>query len=163
MDIVKKHSLGAAAAGVGSGGIPGAGGAALALVAEGFVWTMYGKINSKIGLPMSENIVRSLATGVATNLATYALGAVVLSTVFSLVPGLGSITASVVAGATTYALTVAGGLVYFKLLTSLFLSGKDPIALDADALKQAARDVAEREDIGTFMRKARDAYKEQAD
>jgi hypothetical protein len=66
-DIVKFHSAGAAA--VASGWVPGFGGLAAVGINAGFIWTMYGRINSKIGLPFSENVVKSIATGIATNLA----------------------------------------------------------------------------------------------
>jgi hypothetical protein len=54
---------------VASGWVPGFGGLAAAGISARFIWTMYGRINSKIGLPFSENVVKSIATGIATNLA----------------------------------------------------------------------------------------------
>jgi hypothetical protein len=54
---------------VSSGWVPGFGGLAAAGISARFIWTMYGRINSKIGLPFSENVVKSIATGIATNLA----------------------------------------------------------------------------------------------
>lgn len=159
-EIVKGHSLGAAAAGVASGWIPGAGGLAVAGISAGFVWTMYGRINSRIGLPMSENVIKSLATGVATNLASYVVGGIVMSAVFSLIPGLGSVGASVVAGGTCYGLTLASGVVYMKLLTALFSDGRDPTGMDADGLKEAAKKVASREEVKTMISSARSAYVE---
>lgn len=161
-EIVKTHSAGAAAAGVAAGWIPGAGGLAAAAVCAGFVWTMYGRINSRIGLPLSDNIVKSLATGVATNLATGFVGALVLGTVFSFIPGLGSIGAAAIAGGTGYALTLAAGYVYLKLLTKLFLSGKDPTKMDEDSLKEAARSTAASENIKDVISSAKSAYKERS-
>lgn len=158
-DIVKTHATGAAAAGVGAGWIPGAGGLAMAAISAGFIWTMYGRINSKIGLPMTDNLVKSLATGVATNLATGFVGALIVQTIFSLFPGIGSIGASAVAGGTGYALTVGSGYVYLKLLTKLFISGKDPTKMDESSLKKAAHDVTENENVNEVMSAAKAAYK----
>jgi len=158
-DIVKTHSAGAAAASVAAGWIPGGGGLAAAATCGVFVWTMYGRINSKIGLPMTENIIKSLATGVATNLASGFIGALVLETVFSLVPGLGSIAAATIAGATGYALTLASGYVYLKLLTKLFLAGNDPTNMDESSMREAARNVAASENMKDVISSAKADYK----
>lgn len=158
-EIVKSHSAGAAAASVAAGWLPGAGGIAAAGICAGFVWTMYGRINSRIGLPLTDNLVKSLATGVATNLATGFVGALALQTVFSIFPGLGSIAAATIAGATGYALTLAAGYVYLKLLTHLFLSGKDPRSMDESSLRQAADNVAASANMREVISDAKAAYK----
>jgi uncharacterized protein (DUF697 family) len=158
-EIVKTHSAGAAAASVAAGWIPGAGGLAAAGICAGFVWTMYGRINSKIGLPLTDNLVKSLATGVATNLATGFVGVLVLQTVLSIIPGLGSIGAAALAGGTGYALTLASGYVYLKLLTRLFLSGQDPTKMDENSLSEAARHTAASENMKDIIASAKAAYK----
>jgi uncharacterized protein (DUF697 family) len=158
-EIVKTHSAGAAAASVAAGWIPGAGGLAAAGICAGFVWTMYGRINSKIGLPLTENIVKSLATGVATNLATGFTGALVLQTVFSIFPGIGSLAAAAVAGGTGYALTLAAGYVYLKVLTKLFVEGNDPTEMDGSSLKDVASSVASRENMKDVISSAKADYK----
>ena len=159
-DIVKNHSAGAAAAGVASGWLPGAGALAAVGICAGFIWSMYGRINSKIGLPFAENVVKSLATGIATNLGGYFVGGMVLQTVFSIFPGIGSVGASVVAGATSYALTLASGWVYLKLLTKLFLDGKDPAKMDENSLKDIAKGVAASENLKAVISDAKAAYKQ---
>lgn len=82
-DIIKFHSKGAAAAGVAAGWVPGAGGAAATVISAGFIWTMYGRINSKIGLTFSKSILKTLASGIATNLAGYLVGSLVLNAIYS--------------------------------------------------------------------------------
>ena len=158
-DIVKMHSKGAAIAGVASGWVPGVGGTAAVAVSAGFVWTMYGRINSKIDLPFSENIMKSVASGIATNLAGYAVASIALATVSSLFPGLGNIASSVISGGTCYGLTLASGFVYIKILTKIFKAGEDPTTLTADDLKNAAKTVVENEDIKAVMKEAKEAYK----
>lgn len=159
-EIVKTHSAGAAAASVAAGWIPGVGGLAAAGICAGFVWTMYGRINSKIGLPMTENIVKSLATGVATNLAAGFVGALVLETIFSIFPGIGSLAASAVAGGTGYALTLAAGYVYLRVLTKLSLDGRDPMQMDESSLKEAASSVAASENMKDVISSAKADYKQ---
>lgn len=159
-EIVKHHSAGAATAAVAAGWIPGAGGVAAIALCAGFIWTMYGRINSKIGLPLTENILKSLATGVATNLAAGFIGSLVLETAFSILPGLGSIAASTIAGTTSYALTLASGYVYLKLLTKLSLSGKDPSTMDDESLKDAASQIAAGENMKDIIKSAKKGYKQ---
>jgi len=158
-DIVKFHSAGAAAAAVASGWVPGFGGLAAVGINAGFIWTMYGRINSKIGLPFSENVVKSIATGIATNLAAGFTGSLVLSTLFSFIPGIGSVGASAIVGGTCYALTLASGFVYLKLLTKLFLSRQDPAHMDLDSLKDAASQVIASENIKDIISNAKAGYK----
>jgi hypothetical protein len=158
-DIVKSHSKGAAIAGVAGGWIPGVGGTAAVAISAGFVWTMYGRINSKIDLPFSENIMKSVASGIATNLAGYAVASIAISTAFSLFPGLGNVSASVIAGSTCYALALASGFVYLKILTSIFKAGKDPTSITAENLKEVAKKVVQNEDIRVVMKEAKEEYK----
>lgn len=157
-EVVKTHSAGAAAAAVAAGWIPAAGGLAATGIAAGFVWTMYGRINSKIGLPLKENVVKSLATGVATNLAASFIAGLAVQTLLSMIPGIGSLAASTLAGATVYALTLASGYVYLKLLTNLFLSGKDPTDMNESSLKEAAKLVAATENIKVVISDAKAGY-----
>lgn len=158
-DIVKTHSAGAAAAGLASGWIPGFGGLAAAGISAGFIWTMYGRINSKIGLPLGDNIVKSVGTGIATNLGAYFVGSLALSALFSIFPGVGSVGASAIVGATCYALTIASGVLYLKLLTNLFLSGKDPTKMDESSLKEAARRTATNANMEEVISAAKGEYK----
>jgi uncharacterized protein (DUF697 family) len=158
-EIVKFQSKGAAAAALASGWIPGAGSTIASTTAAGFIWVMYGKINSECKLPFSENVIKSLASGLATNLASYMIGGFVLSTAFSLFPGIGSIGASAVIGGTVYALTLASGIVYLKVLTNLFESGIDPTQLSEDELKMHASNVTENMDIKDTLDKAKKSYK----
>ena len=162
-DIIKFHSKGAAAAGVAAGWVPGAGGAAATVIAAGFIWTMYGRINSKIGLTFSKNILKTLASGIATNLAGYLVGSLVLNAVFSFIPGLGNIAASAIAGGVCYALTLASGIVYLKILTNIFSAGVDPTSVDIDTLKKMANDIASDINMKEIYEEAKEEVKNNQD
>lgn len=157
-EIVKFHSKGAAVAGVAGGWVPGVGGVMALAVSGGFVWTMYGRINGKINMPLSENIVKSVATAVATNIAAGAAVGIACSAVFSLIPGIGTIGAMAVVGSTCYAVTLASGFVYLKILTSIFNSGGDPAAATVEAFKKTADKVMANEDIKAVIAEAKKAY-----
>lgn len=158
-DIVKFHSKGAAIAALGAAWFPGAGGTAAILASAGFIWSMYGRINHKIGLSLSKNILKSVAAGISTNLVAYAFGSVVLSTAFSLFPGLGSIAASALMAGVCYALTLGSGYVYLNVLTRVLKAGKAPSSLTAEEFKKVAKQVAAEENIKKVMAEAKKEFK----
>lgn len=157
-EIVKFHAKGATAAALASAWIPGAGGTAAVLASAGFIWTMYGRIGSKINLSFSSNVLKTLAFGIATNLASYAVGAVVLSTALSFIP-VGNLGASVIMGGVCYALTLASGYVYLKMLTALFQKGIDPTKLSEDDLKNVAKNFSNESDVKDILKQARKDFK----
>ncbi len=161
--IVKFHAKGATAAALASAWIPGAGGTAAIVASAGFIWSMYGRIGAEIGLPISSNILKTLAAGVATNLASAAVGAVVVSTAISFIPGLGSFGASVLMGGTSYALVLASGYVYLKTMTALFKRGLDPTKLSEENLKDAAKEVTKDSDVKDILQQARKEFKSKKD
>lgn len=158
-EIVKFHSKGAAGAALASAWIPGAGATAAAAISAGFIWTMYGKINNECKIPFGENVMKSLASGVATNLASYAVASLVMGTALSLFPGIGSIGATAVIATTCYALTLASGLVYIKLLTTLISDGIDPTTVSEADLKRRANNATQETNVKDVMKKAKDSYK----
>lgn len=158
-EVVKFHSKGAAVAALASGWIPGAGGVAAVATSAGFIWSMYGRIGSKIGLPFGKNVLKSLASGVATNLAASVVGAITVSTALSLVPGIGSISADLIMGATCYALTLASGYVYLKIMTKLFTKRIDLSTVSEQELKDMAASTAKESDIREVLKHAKSDFK----
>lgn len=158
-EIVKFHSKGAAISALASAWVPGAGGAAATVACAGFIWTMYGRIGTEIDVPMSKNILKSLASGVATNIASYVVGMIALSTAFSLIPGLGNVGSSVIMGGTCYAMTLASGYVYLKIMTHLFRKGIDPTTLTEQELRSVAKTVASDSDIKEVIKGAKEDFK----
>ena len=157
--IIKFHSKGAAIAAISSGWIPGAGGAIAITISSGFIWTMYIRINEQINIPIAKNILKSLASGIATNLATYALGSLIISSTISIFPGIGSASAAVLIGSICYALTLASGYIYLKMLTKIFESGKNPMTYKERELKNVAKEVTKPNEIKDFINKAKKKYK----
>ena len=84
--------------------------------AAGSIWSMYLRINKKINIPFGENVIKSLASGVATNLASYVAVSGVASAL-KLIPGFGTVAGAVVMVAASYAVTLASGWLYLKALT----------------------------------------------
>ena len=101
-NVVKTHSKLA----VGSAWIPvpGADVAAGAAV----IWGMYVRINNKLGIPFGENIMKSIGSGVATNLASY-LAMTGVASAIKVIPGIGSLGGAILMSASLYAVTLAAG------------------------------------------------------
>lgn len=162
-EIVKFHAKGATVAALASAWVPGAGGTAAVVASAGFIWTMYGRIGAKIDLPFSSNILKTLAFGAATNIATGVVGIVLVSSVISFIPGLGNVGASVIMGGICYALTLASGFVYLKTMTTLFKKGLDPTKLSEEDLKQAVKDATKDNNIKDIMKQGQKDFKSKKD
>ena len=159
-NIVEKHSIGAAAASLGVAWLPGAGATAAMAACAGFVWSMYFRINSKIGVPFSKNIIKSLATAIGANLAAGAISSVVVSSVLSFVPGIGNIAASALMAGVAFSLTWSCGLVYLKVLTRFAEANVDLGKVGEEDLKAMAKDVIAKENVKEMMKQAKNRFKE---
>ena len=161
VSIVNNHALAAAAAGVGTTVLPGAGSVVALAGSVATLWHMYLRINERIGLKLSKVAVKSLASAVMSNIIQAGaglLGSVAVSTVLSFT-GLGVITSCAMMAAVDYAVTLAGGVIYMKLLTGLFKAGMDPEAMTDEEMKVSAEETIAGENMGELLREARDAYK----
>ena len=141
-DIVMKHALGAAAAGLGMAWLPGAGSTASMVAMTGFIWSMYFRINHRIGLKMSKVMVKSIASGMLSNMAQAAIsivGYAALSSVLSLT-GIGALLSSAMMAALDYAIVLVGGVIYLKCLNGLFSVGKNPEDMSQEEIKIAMGD-----------------------
>ena len=159
VETIKAHSFGAAAAAVASGWFPGVGGAAMVATSAGFIWTMYAKIGNEIGFKFSEHIIKSLATGIASNLIALGAGGAIATSVISFIPIGGWIAASLIAGSTAYSLTIIAGYIYLKILTNIFESQINPNSLSQEDLKDMADNIIKKENIKDMMEKAKTDYK----
>jgi len=161
-DIVNKHALCAAAASLAAGWIPGVGGAACLLASVGFIWAMYYRVNSAVGIKLSKNVAKSLASAILTNIVTQ-VGGLLLGTaaasILSFIPGIGSVASDVIMAAIVYATVIAAGIVYLKMLTKLFKAEVNLESVSESELKNAAKSAADETDLKGVVSEARDAYK----
>lgn len=161
-EIVKTHALGAAASGIGVAWLPGVGsGAALAAMA-GFIWTMYFRINYRLGLKFSKVAMKSLASAVLSNLmqgAVSVVGSVALATVLSLT-GIGNAAPSLIMAALDCSVVMVGGILYLKLLNGLMGAGTDPSEMTPREIEIKMDDVMKGENIESLLRSESRKYKE---
>lgn len=155
--IVKTH----AAIAVGGAFVPIPGADMIAAAAN--IWTMYVRINKELDLPFGENIIKSVAAGVATNIAGGAVGALVVGSALKFIPGLGSIGGAAVMGTTVYAITIASGIVYMKAVAKLLNSKRIGEFTEAD-LKSATDEVLKDKDVmKTIIKEGKEEYKKRED
>jgi uncharacterized protein (DUF697 family) len=152
-DIVKLHAKLAVASALIS--VPGAD----MVAAAANIWAMYGRINSALSMPFSENVVKSVATGAITNIGAAAAGLLVLGSAVKVFPGLGSVGGAAIMAATVYGVTIAAGFVYMNALAHL-LRRKSPTHITEADLKQATEaEMGDKAAIKEVVCAARDEYK----
>lgn len=149
--VVKTHSkLAVASAWV---PVPGADVAAGAVT----IWTMYCRINSKIGLKVSDNILKTVASGVATNLVSYAAMAGIASSL-KFIPGIGSVGGALLMSASLYAITLTAGYVYLEALC--LLAGRKGKDFNLDDISEVIKEVlANKKLLKDFFKAAKQSYK----
>lgn len=151
--IVKLH----AGLAVGSAFIP-VPGADLA-AAAGNIWTMYVRINKELGLPFAENLIKSLATGIVTNIGGAVVASMVVGSALKMIPGLGSLGGAAVVSATIYGVTIASGIIYMKAVTKL-LESKNSGQVNEQNLKLVVNELLDdKESVQQIYKTAKSSYK----
>lgn len=161
-DTIMGCAVIAAVAGVGSGWLPGAG----ALVATGAwvaaIWGMYVKINKDLGITIKDNVLKSLASALLTNLIASVGGIILMlvgSTLLSLIPGLGTAGAIAIDGAIGYVTVFASGVLYIKLLTKLFKAGNG-FNLSENNVERMAKDIITESDVEKIIKEGKKSFKD---
>ena len=150
-DVVKLHSKLA----VGSAWVPIPGADVAAGAAN--IWGMYVRINNKLSIPFGENVMKSIGSGVATNLASYAAMSGVASAL-KFIPGIGTIGGAVLMSATLYGLTLASGWVYLNALS--LAAAKKGNAFSASDISKAVNDLLrDKSTIKNFIDEAKKTYR----
>lgn len=132
-DIVKCVKLHAGIA-VGAAWIP-IGGLDLAAL-TGNVWTMYVRINKLLGIPFSENMMKSIGSAVMANLASN-LAMTGFAAAIKWIPGIGTITGGALMSAAVFATTVGAAWVYLMAISNWANGGSGSVA----SLKLCVEDI----------------------
>ncbi|MEL6569332.1 MAG: hypothetical protein AAFQ22_13010 [Pseudomonadota bacterium] len=152
-DIVKTHS--ALAVGAAIVPVPGADVAA----AAANVWTMYGRINGELDIPFKENVIKSVAAGVATNIGGAAAGLVIAGTALKFLPGVGTVGGAAIMGATIYGITMVSGIVYMRALTALANKKNMADVTEADLKAATEEAMSDKSEIKDMIKESRKSYK----
>lgn len=132
----------------------------LAFVAN--TWTMYARINSALGISLSKNILKSVASAIGTNVLSIIPGMILGSvggSILKIFPVLGTAGGMAVTGATFYAISTVMGWTYLKAIMFL-VSSNAPI--NEKNLKVATNKVAKDKDfIREIYNSAKSDFKEE--
>ena len=151
VDVVKLHSKLA----VGSALIPVPGADVAAGAAN--IWTMYGRMNSKVGISIKDNVLKTVGSGVVTNLASY-MAMAGLGSAIKAIPGIGTLTGTALMSASLYAVTLASGYIYVKALT--LLANKGNGSIDITQIDAAVKEIlGNKEVIKNFIKAAKSDFK----
>ena len=156
---IQTCAITAAATGVGAAILPGGGGFVLAAAAITAVWVMYVKINKDLGISISDNKLKSLASAILSNIITNAgslLLAFVATAIFNFIPGLNVLIAPAQA-LIAYIAVFTAGILYIKLLTKAF-KAKGKFDFDEDNIKQEASDIVNETDMKSLIEDIKESY-----
>ena len=149
VDVVKLHSKIA----VGSAWIPVPGADIAAGAAN--IWTMYIRINNKIGCSVSENVIKTIGGGVATNLVSY-IAMSGLASAIKFIPG-GQVVAGFLLSAALYAITLTSGYVYLRAIKTLVCNKKKFSGEELDAAVR--KELSNKSGIKNFFEESKRSYK----
>lgn len=102
----------------------------------GNIWTMYVRINKLLGISFSENMMKSIGSAVAANLASN-LAIAGTAAVVKYIPFLGTITGGAVMSVTMYGATIGAAWIYLMAIVNWVKKGKG----SGDDLKSCVNDV----------------------
>lgn len=123
-------------------------------------WYMYVKINEKLGIKFSENALKTIATGIGTNLASYAAISLAGSTIMSFIPII-NFASPLVMAALIYAGTSVSGVIYLGMMSMIFGHGLDPSSLSDDDLVAIRDEVLDEYDVEAAMDEMKQEYKQE--
>lgn len=150
----------AAATGIGSGMLPGTGGVVMTVASVAAIWTMYGKINEKLGISISGNALKSLASAMLTNIIAGAgayIAALVATTIISFIPILNFLALPAEA-IIAYVAVFASGVLYIKFLTKVFKAQGCFVVEEGAKMDQFVKDVIREIDMRSVINDAKQSY-----
>jgi len=155
-NMVIAHAASAAVAAMAGGVLPGVSAVIASGIAVAAIWSMYYRIAKYLGIGLSLDTLKALASALITNIVTQIGGVLLLDLMLSFVP-----IASIVAGGLmNFAIVYVAGIMYLYMLADIFKAGKDPKSMDAEALKKAYSDSAGKVDIKAACSEAKSTFKD---
>lgn len=159
MHMVKSHAAGAAASMMASGALPGVGSSIAAGIEISFVWSMYYRICTKLGLSVKKELIKGLGSAFVTNMAAAIAAQLIAGTVLSIIPGIGTVGAAAVNGLMGYSVTYYSGIIFMNLLVRLFKAGKSMDTCTADELKRMLKQESDDTTFRQVKKEAQQAFK----
>ena len=136
-------------------------GSTIALGIEiGFVWSMYYRVCTKLGINVKKELLKSLGSAFVTNIAGSIAAQLIAGTVLSIIPGIGTAGAAIVNGLMGYSITYYSGIIFMNLLVRVFKAGKSMGQYSAEELKRMMKQESEATSFREVKQEAKQAFKE---
>lgn len=121
MKVVETHKKVQLGASLAQSFIPGASVAAMTAAVVS-LWKMYYDINGVLGIKISDNIGKSLASAVLTNLSSFGAksAATIVSEAAKWIPGVGWLASAAINTSSSIAIIYGAAYLYIKALTSMY-------------------------------------------
>ena len=159
--IVRQHCIAAAAVSV-AAAAPGAGATACVAAQTAVVYSMYIRINRALGIKISENKLKALASAVigniAANAATFLLSAAA-ATALSILPGAGSAASTLIMAGVGYATVTIAAMGYGAVLRALTKNGANADSMSASEMKNAVKEALSKRNLNRDMKDLINEYK----
>ena len=122
----------------------------------GNIWTMYARINKKLGVSFSENMLKSIGSAVAANMASN-LALTGIGSLLKWIPGIGTVSGGFIMSAAMYGTTIGAAWIYLTALVNWVKTGKG----SGEDFKSCVEDVmAQNKDkINEIVKQAKSDYK----
>lgn len=161
-DTINRFAISSAVACCFSGVVPGAAGIVAMLAQAGFVWATYLSINKILGLSFSENVIKTVASGILTNLVMNA-GTLLLTnaatSVLSLIPAFGTAVAAAINCALGYIVIYVAAILYLNLITKMAQDDGSIVLDESTSTKDAIKSVVKDADLGSLIAEGKASYK----
>ena len=161
--IIINHSLAAAAAAVAAGWIPGAGGVIATGIAMGFTISMYVRICNYSKITLKKNALKAIASVVVAEIAAYLAVIIAAEVILTFIPVVGNLGGAVIAAVLNFAMVYIAGLLFLKMIVSVFKANKDINSMSEEELKEYIKAQATKDNIKTAYKEAKEAYKQNKD
>ncbi|MBQ3079223.1 MAG: hypothetical protein IJC48_04380 [Clostridia bacterium] len=159
--IVRQHAIASTAVSL-AAAVPGAGATACVVCQTAVVYSMYVRMNKALGISLSGNVVKSIASAVIANIASNVItfvGSVIASTVLSFIPVLGSAASTIVMGGVGYATVMIAAIAYGKALSAMVSRGKNVETMSESEIKDAVKEELNKRDLNKDMKTFTEEYK----
>lgn len=161
-DTINRFAISSAVACFFSGVIPGAAGIVAMMAQAGFVWATYLSINKILGLSFSENVIKTVASGILTNLVMNA-GSLLLtnamSSVLSFIPVFGTAVAATINCALGYIVIYVAAILYLNLITKMAQDDGSIVLDESNSTIDTIKSIVKDADLGSLIAEGKDAYK----
>jgi uncharacterized protein (DUF697 family) len=159
--IVMNHSLGASIASMGSAWVTGAGPAIATTLSTGFAFSMFYRINEKLGIKLSKAETKKMANSILHTVVPTITTPLISATLLSFIPILGNAASFLIMSGVCYSVTFTAGVVYLKMLSEMSKRDGSKQDYSADELEKVADAIIHELDLDEIVQEAQKIYAEE--